>query len=243
MLVATPILVGLGRPDRGRCAHRPVRWPRHVHRGVAGVDRAGAAVGVAGCRRFLRRCCWCSGSSWASRARSSRSVSRSPTTGTSRPDAVSRPAFSALGMVGTALSAFFTPRFVSWFGLVRRARHHRRRAGADRALVCMRGDAQRARLHPNTDPVLPKLRAAAKLAVTWEMSFLYAVVFGGFVAFSQLPADLSSRRSTTSRWSTPAPAPPAFAMAAVIARPIGGMLSDRIQPKYRGAGLVRRAPP
>ena len=26
--------------------------------------------------------------------------------------------------------------------------------------------------------------AAAKLRVTWEMSFLYAVVFGGFVAFS-----------------------------------------------------------
>ena len=37
---------------------------------------------------------------------------------------------------------------------------------------------------PNTDPVVPKLVAAAKLPVTWQMSFLYAVAFGGFVAFS-----------------------------------------------------------
>nr|MDT0526293.1 hypothetical protein [Streptomyces sp. DSM 41633] len=37
---------------------------------------------------------------------------------------------------------------------------------------------------PNTDPVLPKLKSALKLPVTWEMSFLYAVVFGGFVAFT-----------------------------------------------------------
>ena len=38
--------------------------------------------------------------------------------------------------------------------------------------------------HPNTDPVLPKLAAAAKLPITWQMAFLYAVAFGGFVAFS-----------------------------------------------------------
>ena len=37
---------------------------------------------------------------------------------------------------------------------------------------------------PNTEPVLPKLKAAAKLPITWQMSLLYAVCFGGFVAFS-----------------------------------------------------------
>jgi MFS transporter, NNP family, nitrate/nitrite transporter len=37
---------------------------------------------------------------------------------------------------------------------------------------------------PNLAPVVPKLTAAAKLPLTWQMSFLYAVVFGGFVAFS-----------------------------------------------------------
>ena len=31
---------------------------------------------------------------------------------------------------------------------------------------------------------MPKLVAALKLPVTWQMSFLYAVAFGGFVAFS-----------------------------------------------------------
>ena len=33
------------------------------------------------------------------------------------------------GMVGTALSAFFTPRFVRWFGLMHDAHHHRGGAG------------------------------------------------------------------------------------------------------------------
>ena len=37
---------------------------------------------------------------------------------------------------------------------------------------------------PNTDPVVPKLAAALRLPITWQMSFLYAVAFGGFVAFS-----------------------------------------------------------
>ena len=37
---------------------------------------------------------------------------------------------------------------------------------------------------PNLAPVVPKLAAAAKLPLTWQMSFLYAVAFGGFVAFS-----------------------------------------------------------
>jgi len=83
---------------------------------------------------------------------------------------------------------------------------------------------------PNTDPVVPKLVAAAKLPVTWQMSFLYAVAFGGFVAFSTyLPTylkdvydfDLTGAGTRTA----------GFAVAAVIARPIGGVLSDRIGPR------------
>lgn len=83
----------------------------------------------------------------------------------------------------------------------------------------------------NTDPVLPKLKAAARLPVTWEMAFLYAVVFGGFVAFANYlptyinkiygfsPVDAGARTA-------------GFALAAVLARPVGGALSDRIAPKY-----------
>jgi len=82
---------------------------------------------------------------------------------------------------------------------------------------------------PNTDPVLPKLAAAARLTVTWQMAFLYAVTFGGFVAFSTyLPtylkevygfglADAGARTA-------------GFAIAAVVARPVGGWLSDKIGP-------------
>ena len=67
-------------------------------------------------------------------------------------------------MVGTALSAFFTPRFVRWFGLltahviiaVALAAH-----GGWSASLVMRNAPS---FTPNTDPVLPKFMAAAKLA-------------------------------------------------------------------------------
>ena len=84
--------------------------------------------------------------------------------------------------------------------------------------------------HPNTGAVLPKLAAAAKLKITWQMAFLYAVAFGGFVAFSTyLPTYLKTIYdfSLTDAGARTA----GFAIAAVIARPIGGILSDRIHPK------------
>ncbi|MCV7065062.1 NarK/NasA family nitrate transporter, partial [Mycolicibacterium farcinogenes] len=88
-----------------------------------------------------------------------------------------------MGMVGTALSAFFTPRFVRWFGLF--PTHLIIAAAlALTAVLCVVVMRNSPAFQPNTDPVVPKLRSALKLPVTWEMSFLYAVVFGGFVAFS-----------------------------------------------------------
>jgi NNP family nitrate/nitrite transporter-like MFS transporter len=130
------------------------------------------------------------------------------------------------GMGGTALSSFFTPRMVEWFGYT--ATH----VIIAIALVAVAGivwvfmrDAPTWR--PNTDRVLPKLAGAAKLAVTWQMAFLYAVTFGGFVAFSTyLPTylkevygfDLTDAGARTA----------GFAIAAVVARPVGGWLSDKI---------------
>ncbi|MCD9153609.1 MFS transporter [Aeromicrobium duanguangcaii] len=133
------------------------------------------------------------------------------------------------GMGGTALSAFFTPRFVDWFGY-----------GATHGIVAavlvavaalswigMRDSPAWA---PSSDSVVPKLVAAAKLPVTWQLSFLYAVAFGGFVAFSTyLPTylkdvydfDLSAAGTRTA----------GFAVAAVAARPLGGVLSDKVGPK------------
>ena len=133
------------------------------------------------------------------------------------------------GMGGTALSAFFTPRFVVWFGYV--TTHV-----IIAAVLALTALLVRARMSnspvwtPNTDPVVPKLKAAGKLAVTWQLSLLYAVCFGGFVAFSTyLPTYLKTIYdfSLTDAGARTA----GFAVAAVIARPIGGVLSDRLHPK------------
>lgn len=135
-----------------------------------------------------------------------------------------------MGMVGTALSAFFTPRFVNWFGLF--TTHVIVAAAlAGTAGLCLVFMRNAPRFTPNTDPVLPKLKAAMRLPVTWEMSFLYAVVFGGFVAFSNyLPTYIKTIYDFSAVDAGARTA--AFALAAVLARPIGGALSDRIAPKY-----------
>jgi MFS transporter, NNP family, nitrate/nitrite transporter len=135
-----------------------------------------------------------------------------------------------MGMVGTALSAFFTPRFVHWFGLFT-THVIIAVALALTAVLCIVALHNAPGFVPNTDPVLPKLVAAAKIGVTWEMAFLYAIVFGGFVAFANYlptyiktiygfsPVDAGARTA-------------GFALAAVLARPFGGWLSDRVAPKY-----------
>ena len=135
-----------------------------------------------------------------------------------------------MGMLGTAVSAFFTPRFVSRFGLFNT---HVIVAVtlAVTALVCLAVLRNGPFFTPNTAPVLPKLVAAAKLPITWEMALLYALVFGGFVAFSSyLPVYIRNiyHLSQVSAGERTA----AFAVAAVLARPVGGALADRIAPKY-----------
>lgn len=144
------------------------------------------------------------------------------------------------GMGGTALSSFFTPRFVAWFGYA--ATHVIIAVAlvlvAILVWVLMRDSPS---WKPNRDKVMPKLAAASKLAVTWQMAFLYAVTFGGFVAFSTyLPTylkevygfDLADAGARTA----------GFAIAAVIARPVGGWLSDKIGPaKVLGISLAGAA--
>ncbi|MGN5239841.1 nitrate/nitrite transporter [Rhodococcus sp. SJ-3] len=134
------------------------------------------------------------------------------------------------GMVGTALSAFFTPRFVGWFGTIT-THVIIAIALALTAVLCVVVMRNSPTFTPNTDKVTPKLIAACKLRVTWEMSFLYAIVFGGFVAFSNyLPTYIKTIYDFSAVDAGTRTA--GFAVAAVIARPIGGALSDRIPPKY-----------
>jgi NNP family nitrate/nitrite transporter-like MFS transporter len=133
------------------------------------------------------------------------------------------------GMGGTALSAFFTPRLVRSIGYVPT---HLLIAGAlvvvGVVLWLLMRDSPAWK--PNLAPVVPKLAAAAKLPLTWQMSFLYAVAFGGFVAFSTyLPTYLKNVYSfgLTEAGTRTA----GFAIAAVIARPIGGIVADKIGPR------------
>jgi MFS transporter, NNP family, nitrate/nitrite transporter len=69
----------------------------------------------------------------------------------------------------------------------------------------------------------------SRLAVTWQLCFLYAVGFGGFVAFSvYLPAYLKTAYALTANDAAMRTA--GFVILAVIARPTGGWLSDRFHP-------------
>ncbi|MBS9534003.1 NarK/NasA family nitrate transporter [Mycobacterium sp. M1] len=141
-----------------------------------------------------------------------------------------------MGMMGTALSAFFTPRLVRRIGLINT---HLIIAGALAltALLCWAVLSNGPYFRPYTAPVVPKLLAAARLRVTWEMSLLYAVVFGGFVAFSNyLPVYIKTIYGFSQIDAGERTA--AFALAAVLARPVGGWLADRMPPKYVVAGSL-----
>jgi MFS transporter, NNP family, nitrate/nitrite transporter len=80
-----------------------------------------------------------------------------------------------------------------------------------------------------TTPLAARLVATARLPITWQACILYAVAFGGYVAFSvYLPAYLK-----TAYGLTPADAAnrmAGFVVVAVLMRPVGGWLSDRLGP-------------
>jgi NNP family nitrate/nitrite transporter-like MFS transporter len=134
------------------------------------------------------------------------------------------------GMIGTGLSALFTPGLVRWLGLFT-AHVVVAVALAVTAVLCIVVMRNGPGFTPNTAPGLPKLKAAAKLPLTWEMSFLLAVVFGGFVAFSSyLPTYIKTIYGFSAADAGARTA--GFVLAATLARPLGGWLSDRIAPKY-----------
>ncbi|MDD7939532.1 MFS transporter [Actinomycetospora lutea] len=80
-------------------------------------------------------------------------------------------------------------------------------------------------------PVAPgslwtRLGAVLRLPATWQLSFLYAVAFGGFVAFSvYLPTYLTSAYGLEKADAAVRTA--GFVVLAVAMRPVGGWLSDR----------------
>lgn len=80
-----------------------------------------------------------------------------------------------------------------------------------------------------TGGVLRRTWETFRLPVTLQMSFLYAVGFGGFVAFSvYLPTYLRDAYELTPGDAALRTA--GFVVVAVVARPVGGWLSDRLHP-------------
>ncbi|MEV5970911.1 MFS transporter [Streptomyces sp. NPDC051921] len=132
-----------------------------------------------------------------------------------------------MGMGGVALSGYFTPRI---------AEH-----GEDLPFVvvavALAAYAVLAALLISDRPDRPipseslahRLGRAGRLRVTWELSALYAIGFGGIVAFGvYLPTYLKTwyELDPTDAGTKAA----GFAVVTVVFRPIGGWLSDRVHP-------------
>jgi NNP family nitrate/nitrite transporter-like MFS transporter len=80
---------------------------------------------------------------------------------------------------------------------------------------------------PPAEPLAKRLAETVRLPVTWQASALYAVAFGGYVAFSvYLPTYLKTQYGLTQ--SDAANRMAGFVLLAVVMRPAGGWLSDRV---------------
>jgi NNP family nitrate/nitrite transporter-like MFS transporter len=130
-----------------------------------------------------------------------------------------------MGMGGTAISALTTVKLVDAHGIktpfliVALALA----VYAVLAAVVLRDAPGRV---PPSEKTMARLAATAKLAVTWQAAALYAVGFGGYVAFSvYLPTYLKNAYLLTQDDAAMKMA--GFVLLAVALRPIGGWLSDR----------------
>ncbi|MFE9774802.1 nitrate/nitrite transporter [Streptomyces sp. NPDC005931] len=79
------------------------------------------------------------------------------------------------------------------------------------------------------EPLARRLADTLKLGITWQASALYAVAFGGYVAFSvYLPTYLKTGYGLEQADAANRMA--GFVLLAVAMRPLGGWLSDRMGP-------------
>ncbi|MEU1090530.1 MFS transporter [Streptomyces sp. NPDC005576] len=140
-----------------------------------------------------------------------------------------------MGMGGVALSGYFTPRIAKHndnlpFLVVAAALLVFALLAA--VLITDRPD----RAVP-ADTLVHRLGAAGRLRVTWELSALYAIGFGGIVAFGvYLPTYLKTwyDMSPTDAGTKAA----GFALVTVVFRPVGGYLSDHAHPALVTAGAL-----
>lgn len=133
-----------------------------------------------------------------------------------------------VGMGGTAISAFTTVRLVD--------------AGSSATpfVVCAVALAIYAVVSwlllrdapgqvKQTTSMVTRVGATLKLSITWQAAALYATLFGGYVAFSvYLPSLLKAEYGLTVADASNRMA--GFVILAVIMRPVGGFLSDKVGP-------------
>jgi MFS transporter, NNP family, nitrate/nitrite transporter len=91
---------------------------------------------------------------------------------------------------------------------------------------------------PQLLPMAARLRTALRLRVTLDLASLYAITFGGFVAFGvYLPTYLQEIYDL--EVADAAARAGGFILLATLARPVGGMLSDRVgAPRVLAAALA-----
>ena len=133
-----------------------------------------------------------------------------------------------MGMGGTAISALTTVKLVTHWGI-----HAPFLIVASVLAVYGVIAAVVVRDAPGrpvpSEPAMARLASTLKLRITWQASALYAVGFGGFVAFSvYLPTYLKNAYLLTP--ASAANKMAGFVLLAVLMRPIGGWLSDRVAP-------------
>jgi MFS transporter, NNP family, nitrate/nitrite transporter len=129
------------------------------------------------------------------------------------------------GNVGTAVSGFVSPSLADAFGrpapfLVVAA------ALAAMAVVFALFGRDAPGRTPSTTPLRDRVVAAIRLPIARDLALLYAITFGGFVAFgAYLPTFLTNTYDLTVVDAARRAA--GFIVLATAARPVGGALSDR----------------
>ena len=133
-----------------------------------------------------------------------------------------------VGMGGTAISALTTVKLVAAHGTAAPFLITAVALALYAALAWFVMRDAPGRVVP-TQPLGARLAATARLTITWQACLLYAVAFGGYVAFSvYLPAYLKTAYGLGQADAANRMA--GFVLLAVVARPIGGWLSDRLGP-------------
>ncbi|MFD1663012.1 nitrate/nitrite transporter [Streptomyces caeni] len=132
------------------------------------------------------------------------------------------------GMGGTAISALTTVKLVDAHGMANPFLITAAALAAYAVIAALVLRDAPGRTVP-TEPLPRRLADTLRLGVTWQASALYAVTFGGYVAFSvYLPTYLKNGYGLTQADAANRMA--GFVLLAVLMRPVGGWLSDRMGP-------------